>query len=122
MIVTNNLRVIENNSQAVFVDGNMTDFYKKIRDLVYEGHRLLTHPLPASIGMLHAPVRTVLLSDEKIFDQDSMQLISSSIEKYQQLIGERVIDERFRLDYEFIDNQLLISALTELKRFKKEES
>lgn len=121
MIVTNNFTVAENHEHAVFIEGNMNDFYKKVRDLVYEGHRLLTHPLPASIGMMHSPVRTVLLSDEKVFDQGSMQLISASIDKYQRLMGERILDDRNRRDFEVIDNDLLTSALNELKRFSKGE-
>ena len=69
MIVTNNQRVAENYQNAIYIDGDMHELYQKVRDFVYDGHKLHTHPLSASIGMLHSPVKSVILSDDKPFDQ-----------------------------------------------------
>ena len=70
----------------------MNELYKKVRDFVYIGHKLHTHPLSASIGMLHSPVKSVILSNDKHFDQSSMKIISESIEKYNTLIGKRTTE------------------------------
>ena len=89
MIVTNNQRVAESYQEAIYINGDMHALYQKVRDFVYVGHKLHTHPLSASIGMLHSPVKTIILSDDKHFDQSSMKIISESIQKYNILIGKR---------------------------------
>lgn len=124
MIVTNNQRVAENYQNAIYIDGDMHDLYQKVRDLVYVGHKLQTHPLSASIGMLHSPVKSVILSDDQHFDQSSqssMKIISESIQKYNSLIGKRQPKIARQSDYEVLDLELTNSALGELKRFRKGE-
>lgn len=122
MIVTNNQRVAETYKQAVYINGDINALYKKVRDFVYIGHALYTHPLSASIGMLHSPVRSVILSNDKPFDQRSMKLISESIEKYYTLIGTRRPKTMRQSDYELIDLELTSAALEELQRFRRGES
>ncbi|MBB6444141.1 GrdX family protein [Bacillus benzoevorans] len=121
MIVTNNQQVAENYEGAIYINGDMNELYKKVRDFVYLGHKLHTHPLSASIGMLHSPVKTVILSDEKHFDQNSMKIISESIQKYNVLIGKRQPIIACQSDYEFLDLELTNTALEELKKFRRGE-
>ena len=83
MIVTNNQRVAENHQDAIYINGDMHELYQKVRDLVYVGHKLQTHPLSASIGMLHSPVKSVILSDDKHFDQS--QLNEDNQRKYSKI-------------------------------------
>lgn len=121
MIVTNNQRVAEHYENAIFIDGDMHELYEKVRDFVYVGHKLHTHPLSASIGMLHSPVKSVILSDDQPFDQRSMKIISESIQKYNTLIGKRQPKLTRQSDYEFLDLELTSTALGELKRFRRDE-
>ena len=122
MIVTNNQRVAENYQNAVYIDGNMHELYQKVRDFVYDGHKLHTHPLSASIGMLHSPVKSIILSDDKPFDQRSMRIISESIQKYNTLIGKRRPKIASESGYELLDLELTNTALGELKRFRRGEN
>ena len=122
MIVTNNQRVAENYQNAVYIDGDMHEFYQKVRDFVYDGHKLHTHPLSASIGMLHSPVKSVILSNDKPFDQRSMRMISESIQKYNILIGKRRPKTASQSGYELLDLELTNTALGELKRFRRGEN
>lgn len=122
MIVTNNQRVVATYENAIYIDGDMHELYKKVRDFVYDGYKLHTHPLSASIGMLHSPVKSVILSDTKPFDQNSMRIISESIQKYNLLIGNRQPNITRQSDYEFLDLELTNTALGELKRFRRGEN
>ena len=122
MIITNNQRVAENHQDAIYINGDMNELYKKVRDFVYIGHKLHTHPLSASIGMLHSPVKSVILSNDKHFDQSSMKIISESIEKYNTLIGKRQPKIARQSDYELLDLELTNTALGELKRFRRGEN
>ena len=122
MIITNNQRVAENHQGAIYINGDMNELYKKVRDFVYIGHKLHTHPLSASIGMLHSPVKSVILSNDKHFDQSSMKIISESIEKYNTLIGKRQPKIARQSDYELLDLELTNTALGELMRFRRGEN
>ncbi|PIE98169.1 MAG: hypothetical protein CR988_04370 [Treponema sp.] len=115
MLVTNNT-LIEN--PDVFVEGDYYAVLIKTRDLVYEGYKLLTHPLFASIRMNFGPVRSLILSDEKkpIKENEySMILIGESISKYQKLMENRKPDFAHLEDYEKIDFDLFMQAQRELK-------
>ena len=37
MIVTNNQRVVATYENAIYIDGDMHELYKKVRDFVYDG-------------------------------------------------------------------------------------
>ncbi len=125
IVVTNNNSLIESEKDFsdvidyVFVDGNFLDVLVKVRDLIHMGHKLISHPLGASIRIMFSPVRSILLSDEK-YDADilSMEVIESSIDKYKATMENRNIDFRNKDDYEFIDIELLKSALDEARMFK----
>lgn len=122
MIITNNQQVAENYQDALYINGDMNELYKKVRDFVYAGHKLHTHPLSASIGMLHSPVKSVILSNDKYFDQSSMKIICESIEKYNTLIGKRQPKIARQSDYEILDLELTNTALGELMRFRRGEN
>lgn len=125
IVVTNNNSLIESEKDFsdvidyVFVDGNFLDVLVKVRDLIHMGHKLISHPLGASIRIMFSPVRSILLSDEK-YDADIlfMEVIESSIDKYKATMENRNIDFRNKDDYEFIDIELLKSALDEARMFK----
>lgn len=125
IVVTNNNSLIESEEDFsdvidyVFIEGNFLDVLVIVRNLIHMGHKLISHPLGASIRIMFSPVRSILLSDEK-YDLDilSMEVIESSIDKYKATMENRNIDFRNKEDYEFIDIELLKSALDEARMFK----
>ncbi len=86
----------------------------KTRDMVHSGYKIISYPLAASIRMMYSPSRSILISNESgKLDEVSLEIIDSSIEKYEMTMGKRNVDERHRKDYEIIDYDLIISAIRE---------
>jgi len=124
LIVTNNTLVREacgeNGTNAFFrvevhyVDGDVELLLLKVRDMVYEGYPLLSHPLPSSMRMIYSPYRSVMLG-ASIGKLDSWyaETIEDSLRKYRRSteyrISNRVNDE----DYKWMDMQLLSAAFKE---------
>ncbi len=84
-----------------------------VRDLVYEGHRLYTHPLSGSVKPNETPYKSVVVSRlPKIMEQDEAVLIADSIETYDRFkpIGWDLA-VRHHKDFQLIDYTLLCSAL-----------
>lgn len=116
MIVTNNPLV---KNPDVFVDGDFRDVLLKVRDLVFEGYELETHPLFASIRMMFSPVRTVILKDEPHAPNENLassNTITQAIELYDNTMGNRRPDMVHKDDYAMIDHELFLSALQELNK------
>lgn len=118
LIVTNNERVIKHYENCFVVEGESEEVLLAVRDLVHKGHALLSYPLGASIKMLYTPSLSVLMTDSaETMDEESAQIIESSIEKLQRIKGIRKSDLRHKKDYEFLDEERLKAALNELSRY-----
>lgn len=114
LIVTNNKKLSCPDFNIVKVEGNFLDVLYKTRDLIHLGYKLISHPLGASMSIMHSPVRSILMSNHVgSIDEESLEIIESSIEKYKISMGERTIDARNINDYELIDYELLKSAIRE---------
>ena len=114
-IVTNNPAVTKYYDNIIFVDGSYQDVLFKVRDYVHQGHRLISHPLGASIRMFFSPYRSVIIGRQGEADELSLSTIESSISAYQKQMTDRVPDAANAQDYATIDLELLRSALTEYK-------
>lgn len=113
-IVTNNTIVKDNYENIIFVEGDFFDVLLEVRNYIHLGHELISYPLGASIRMMYSPIRSILISKElKDIDENSIEVIENSIEKYKLTMGERNVDERNRRDYEVIDYELIKSAICE---------
>lgn len=124
LIVTNNKTVLKEFENTLEVEGNFMDVLEKTRELVYLGHKIVSYPLAASIRMMYSPVRSILVSSvsDETVDSKSIEIIDSSIEKYRITMGKRNVDARNKDDYEIIDYDLIISAISEndfMKKLKK---
>lgn len=114
IIITNNELVKNTRENAVFVEGDYIDLLIKLRDYIHIGHKLISYPLGASIRMIYSPVKSVLISSDKgEFDENSLEILEGSIEKYKAIMGDRNIDYKNKGDYEVIDRELLDSAIEE---------
>lgn len=116
-IITNNPGVKENQKNTYFVEGSFEDVLIKVRDLVHEGHELISHPLGASIRMFFSPYRSVIVGNKiEGIKEAYIETIENSIENYRKNMKEREPDMKNERDYALIDSQLLESALEEFKK------
>ena len=74
----------------LFVEGTFRDVLVKVRDMVYSGHKLVTHPLFASSRMMFSPFRTVIVGDEPgEVSPEECQIAEESIISYENLTARR---------------------------------
>ncbi len=123
VMVSNNTAISAGASVEILrVEGDSMDVMNRVRDLVHTGYKILSHPLGASIKMLHSPVTSVLLEKgDGPIDPSSLSLIESDILKLGTVMGERPFDHRNREAYELIDRNRMQSALNELHFYGKGE-
>ncbi|MFQ7312098.1 GrdX protein [Drancourtella sp. An210] len=115
-IITNNPLVLEklgDEYQVEYYEISYEDVLEKVRDEVYKGYRLLTHPLSGSVKPNETPYKSVMVSVSKSgADPDGMKIIENAIaackkfefksDKYKPQVYE---------DFRLIDYTLISSAL-----------
>lgn len=95
-----------------FINGNVMDVLKVVRDYVHCGHKLLTHPLMGSVKPNEIPYRTILLSKAKKQDVDlqSLDYVEKSIYTTQKFIknydipvwNSKILNDFSLIDYDLI--------------------
>lgn len=116
IIITNNPLVAEKYEHVFWVDSTVEETLIRIRDMVYQGYELVSHPLAASLRMLFSPYRSVIVgkkSEKLVFEH--AEIIEDSIIKYKNHMDLRKVDEANRDDYKKTDLLLLESALSDEK-------
>jgi hypothetical protein len=114
VIVTNNPQVGKDLGKVELVDGSFEDVLIKVRDLVYQGHQLISHPIGASMRMLFSPYRSVLVGVERTQIKEVYSLtIESSIDTFRRSTANRNVDYVNADDYARIDLELLKEAIKE---------
>lgn len=83
VIVTNNPRVrdeLGKEFEVDFADITYREVLCKVRDMIYEGHKLLTHPLSGSVKPNETPYKSILVG-KKIgkMDLQDASIIENSI-------------------------------------------
>ena len=120
IILTNNPDVIEKlkDRNVLWVDGTYRDVLIKARDLVHQGHRLLTHPLMGSLKPNETPYRSIAVSSGRgTLDMDSLLLIENAVETFDKFAQvtrpDRGVNtpERMLADFRMIDLSLISNAL-----------
>lgn len=119
IIVTNNpmsKEKFEIKYKVIFIEGNMMDILKKVRNNIHEGHKLLTHPLMSSVKPNETPYRTICISKEKLLEVDlqSLSIIEESIlttEKFLNDFKTPQWNRKILLDFQLIDYDLIYHAL-----------
>ncbi len=115
-IVTNNPLVRQCLPERYEVDYEETGYREilvKVRDLVYAGHRMYTHPLSGSVKPKETPYKTIAVS-RKARGMDEMEaaLISSAIETYDKFTPHRrELTEKILKDFQLVDYTLICGAL-----------
>ena len=122
IIVTNNPVVLDEMGDMEVVKGSFEDVLLKVRDLVYEGHELISHPIGASIRMLFSPYRSVLIGPKTKANRDIYAMtIEDSIDTFRRSTEGRATDHKNADDYAMIDKELLMGAIKEHSIIKKEK-
>lgn len=114
LIISNNPSVKENFQDTIYFQGTLEELLIKVRDMVHQGHELITHPLGASIRMMFSPYKSILVSSEKKeFNEFFASIAENSIEDYRKNTFNRKTDYQHKNDYAMIDKELLEEALKE---------
>lgn len=122
VVVTNNPVVGKDLGEIMVVDGSFEDVLLKVRDLVYEGHQLISHPIGASMRMLFSPYRSVLVGAERSETKEVYALtIESSIDTFRRSTANRDVDHVNADDYARIDLELLKGAINEHRVIQREK-
>ncbi len=122
LIITNN-ELVKNKipkAQVVFVDGSVWDVIKKTRDMVYQNHELLTHPLSGSLKPDQTPYKSIIISRQQpAIHFDSAIIISNTIETIRKMgyrKPEEIKDNTVKKDYMYVDYCLILFALNRLEK------
>lgn len=121
IFVTNNDRVMEkyqDSAKEVLLLEDYRDVLVKARDLIYAGHKLLTHPQASSLKPNQTPYRTILLYGEKeALDNDAVMLIEKAIEafdKWQDIRKTPAYEPKIANDYKTIDLSMIENIIPKL--------
>ena len=115
VIVTNNPKVRDELGQEFDVDyADITyrEILCKVRDMIYEGHKLLTHPLSGSVKPNESPYKSILVAKKTgNMDVQDASIIENSIitaDKFSVKFPE--MPQSVREDFQLIDSTLIRSA------------
>ena len=117
-IITNNPMVKEhfaNKCPLQYADISFMEIFYRVRDLVQQGHKLLTHPLAGSVKPNETPYRSIMISlkSEGQVDTESEVIIEECIiagKKFPPL--ERKWSDRVIEDFQYIDFTLISNVLS----------
>ena len=116
MVITNNPLVrsrLADTHEVIYLELSYEELLKVVRDRIYEGHRLLTHPLSGSVKPKETPYKSVLISERKEkVDGESVRLIENAIlvcQKFQD--KSKYYKEEVYKDFQLVDWTLLESGL-----------
>jgi hypothetical protein len=113
-IVSNN-PLMKDEENVLFVEGTFRDVLVKVRDMVYEGYEMISHPLFASGRMMFSPVRTVIMGDEKgKLSEFECRVIEEAISMYDVAVEHRNRQPQHDMDYAYLDRSLYLASLDEL--------
>lgn len=113
MVVTNN-PLLKDEQDALFVEGTFRDVLVTVRDKVYEGYELVSHPLFASSRMMFSPFRSVIVGKrEEQVSQTACEIAENAIITYDKATARRRRQPEHDDDYAWVDRSLYLSALEE---------
>ena len=114
LIVTNN-PLLKGDEKIRFVEGGFRDVLVEVRDLVFKGYELVSHPLFASSRMMFSPFRTVILGQKQAMpNAEACQVAENSIIMHDNVTAHRNVQPEHDEDYAAMDLRLHESALREI--------
>lgn len=110
-IVSNNPKVLKSLDNIIYIQGSYEEVLTKVRDLVYEGYELVSHPLGASARMYLSPYRSLVLKKQKLFNPFHAEVIENAIIDYRKNTRKRKTDLENAESYSIIDFEHLEHVL-----------
>ena len=116
IIITNNPLVKEELGglyNVEYFEISYEDILKTVRDRIYKGHELLTHPLSGSVKPNETPYKSIMISEDvRGLDVSQMRIIESAIQscKKFQFKSDKYAPEVYE-DFQVVDLTLISSAL-----------
>ena len=116
LIITNNplaKACIPDYYQLEYRECSYREILVAVRDLVYAGHRLYTHPLSGSVKPNETPYKSIVVTKKKIgFNMEYANMCANAIITFDKFtpIG-WTLPERILQDFQLIDYTLLAGAL-----------
>lgn len=120
IIVTNNDRVAEKYKDIMKIE--LLDSYEEVlikaRDLVYDRHRLLTHPQAGSLKPNQTPYRSIIVYPSgNSSNMDDVMMIEKAIEtfnKFREIKETPKYEEKIANDYKTIDLSMIDNVIPRL--------
>ena len=115
-IITNNPLVVRCMGDYYQIDYHEISFREilvKVRDMVYEGYELRTHPIAGSVKPNETPYKSIVVTKEKKgFNMEHANMCANAIMTFDKFtpIG-WTLPERILQDFQLIDYTLLAGAL-----------
>lgn len=114
-IITNNPLVKARHEEALLLDTDYAGVLLRVRDLIHQGHALLSHPLSGSVKPNETPYKSVLISKVPgTLHTESLLLIEQAIRMtadFQKHKQRRLHEESLQDDYMTVDLSLIESAM-----------
>lgn len=116
VLFTNNLD-LHHSVGGRFIEGSSLDVLIAVRNSVHLGSRLLTHPLCGNLRPYQQPFRSILLEEVPggLVDLESLTMIEEAVGVYRscldRLIMPEDLPEPVRVDYAFVDTELMRESL-----------
>lgn len=120
-IVTNNDRVADKYKDMMNVE--MLDSYEEVlikaRDMVYDRHRLLTHPQAGSLKPNQTPYRSIIVyPSDNSSNMDDVMMIEKAIEtfnKFREIKETPKYEEKIANDYKTIDLSMIDNVMPRIQ-------
>ena len=120
-IVTNNDRVADKYKDMMKVE--MVDSYEEVlikaRDMVYDRHRLLTHPQAGSLKPNQTPYRSIIVyPSDNSSNMDDVMMIEKAIEtfnKFREIKETPKYEEKIANDYKTIDLSMIDNVIPRIQ-------
>lgn len=120
-IVTNNDRVADKYKDIMKVE--MVDSYEEVlikaRDMVYDRHRLLTHPQAGSLKPNQTPYRSIIVyPSDNSSNMDDVMMIEKAIEtfnKFREIKETPKYEEKIANDYKTIDLSMIDNVMPRIQ-------
>ena len=123
-IVTNNPLVktkLGEEYHVEYSDVSYEDIIKKVRDDIYVGYQLLSHPLSGSVKPNETPYKSIMLArEETTLDLQSVEIIENVLQTIPKFTfrSDKYKPEVYE-DFQLIDFTLIDSAIPSATRWQK---
>lgn len=120
-IVTNNDRVADKYKDIMKVElvNSYEEVLIKARDMVYDRHRLLTHPQAGSLKPNQTPYRSIIVyPSDNSSNMDDVMMIEKAIEtfnKFREIKETPKYEEKIANDYKTIDLSMIDNVMPKIQ-------